>query len=199
MLRFYPVLISCLVAASPMAALAGVINFDDLPNGTVVSNQYAGVGATFGSGNFSVIGGLSEGDPGNWGLEGTNGPHFLGFNGSPSYAQAINWLSDINGFSLDVSRSAGSQAGDTFTLTGLLNGLIVDTETLSLASINTWTTVALTGTFDEIQWNGTGSSFHPFGVDNLVFNAAQVPEPGSLALLGLGFVGVLVSIRRFKA
>jgi hypothetical protein len=182
-----------LILASPIAASGAVINFEDLSHGTVVTNQYAGLGATFGPGNFGVVGGISEGDPGNWDLDGTNGPHFLGFNGP--YDQTITWSSDINGFSLDVSRSLGSGAGNTFTLTGLQNGVIVDSEVVALGAINTWTTVTLTGLFDEIQWVGAGAGFHPFGVDNLVFNQV-VPEPSVLALSGL--VVAAFGVRRFR-
>lgn len=177
-------------------AHAIAINFDDLPNGTQVNNQYSALGATFSQTNWGVVGGMSEGDPGNWSLDGTNGPHFLGFNGSPSYMQSILWANQITGFSLDVSRSNGSSVNDSFTLIGLLNGSTVDSQTVSLTTINTWTTVKLVGTFNEIQWYGSGSDFHPYGVDNLV--SSPVPVPAAAWLLGSGLLG-LVGVARRKA
>jgi hypothetical protein len=181
--------ISALLITS--GAWGSTIDFEDLVNGTKVTTQYSALGATFTDSHFAVVGGIYEGDPGNWDLDGTNGSHFLGFNGNPSYTQMITWDEDVFDLSLDVSRSNGSQSGDTFTVTGLLDGLVVDSQMITLAAINTWSSITLVGTFDEVQWGGAGTGFHPYGVDNIQFSAVPIPAAAWLfgsALAGLGWL-----------
>ena len=80
------------------------------------ANRYAYMGVTFdATDDGTTWGGLGNGDPGNWDLEGTNGSTFMGMNGN-SYGLTMNFASDIAGFSLDASRSLGSDNGDTPTV-----------------------------------------------------------------------------------
>ncbi|MHC4744489.1 MAG: hypothetical protein ACYS8Z_21450, partial [Planctomycetota bacterium] len=93
-------------------ANAYVITFDEIApaNGNFgfLTEEYAALGIHFvTTDDGSIMGGLSNGDPGNWDLEGTNGPAFLGFNGS-SYSLTANFDVAMGLVSLDVSRSAGS-------------------------------------------------------------------------------------------
>lgn len=181
-------------------AMAAVITFDefaaDNTNGGIPAARYAYLGVTFTStDDGSTFGGLGAGDPGNWGLMGTNGSTFSGYNGS-SYGAGMLFGSDVTGVSLDASRSNGSAAGSTFTLEGWLDGALVDTETVTFGDINTWSTVSLTGNFDELRWSGAGAGFHPFGVDNIRWDAAtSVSAPGTLLVAGLA-LGLLGATRR---
>ena len=172
------------------------ITFDEFPadnsNGSMPSSRYNYLGVTIsGTDDGSTLGGLSNGNPGNWGLEGTNGPFFSGFNGS-SYTNTLTLISggSIYSFSLDVSRSNGSADTNTFTIEGYTNNVLTESVTVPLHTINEWTTVSLNSVVDEVKWFGTGSGFHPFGVDNLNF---QIPEPTGLGML---LAGSLLLMRR---
>lgn len=111
--------------------------------------------------------GLSQGDPGNWGLEGTSGPQFLGFNG-PSYAATMVFAGNVSEISLDASRSNGSADGDGLELEAFCDGAPVDALTLSFGPINDWSTGTLAAEcIDEVSLLGTGGGFHPYGVDNV--------------------------------
>ncbi len=171
--------LACLGAAAlclSAAAGGGSINFEEFPadndNGTIPPDRYAGIGVTFvGTDDSSTWAGNSNGDPGGWDLEGTNGPAFAGFNGA-SYGVTVLFDSDVSGFSLDVSRSSGSSDGDV-TVEGYNDGLLVDSMTVTLGDINIWSTLSLNGSIDEVVLFGTGSGFHPFGVDNLQWSAGS--------------------------
>lgn len=171
------------------AAYAAVITFDEIPpandNSGFLTEEYAALGIHFiTTDDGSIWGGLSDGDPGSWNIEGTNGPAFLGFNGD-SYSLTANFDAEINYISLDVSRSLGSSPEDTFTLEAYNGATLLDSKTVVLNSINQWTTVSLSvDNIDQIHWFGldSGIDYHPYGVDNLTF----VPEPATICLLGLG-------------
>lgn len=182
-----------LLAAGP--ASSAVITFDEFPaddnSGAMPAGRYAILGVTFVAADEGATwGGITNGNPGNWELEGTNGPIFSGFNGG-SYSIQMLFVGDIAGFALDVSRSSGSATGDTFTLEGYNNGALVESIAgLALGPINNWATVSLTQVVDEVRWFGSGQGFHPFGIDNVQWrDAGRVPEPGILGLLG--FAGLL--------
>jgi hypothetical protein len=174
--------LSLLSIAAP--ALGQVIRFDEFPadntGGGLPAGRYSSLGVTFVTiDDGGTIGGIANGDPGNWRLNGTNGPIFSGFNGD-SYSLTMTFNSPATSFSLDVSRSEGSAPGDTFTLAGYRSGSLVDSKTVTLEIINTWTTVSLNGIVDETRWSGQGGGFHPFGVDNVRW--ANIPEPSAAAL-----------------
>jgi hypothetical protein len=191
-----------LLLAGSQAAHAITITFDEFPadndNGPMPSGRYAYLGVTFaGTDDGSTWGGNSVGNPGNWGLEGTNGRTFSGYNGD-SYNLKLTSGGLFANFSLDVSRSNGSDVGNTFTLEGYVNSALVETTTIPLATINVWSKVSLTSIVDEIRWHGAGASFHPFGIDNLNFET--VPESatgvlGTLALLGMPLFGTRARCR----
>lgn len=189
------------IAASP--AHAAVINFEefapDNTNGTIPAGRYGYLGVTFqGTDDSSTWGGLLAGDPGNWDLEGTNGSTFAGFNGD-SYALTLLFGSAITSFSLDASRSNGSSDG-TVTIEALLNGSSIGSTAAVLGGINQWSTLSLLGSFDEVRITGTGSGFHPFGIDNIIFDSgrAAVPETSTWAmmLIGFGAIGGAARSRR---
>jgi hypothetical protein len=110
---------------------------------------------------------MSDGDPGEWSLEGTNGSAFVGFNG---FSFSLTMLLDeaVEGFQLDVARAAGSNWRAGFTLAGFRNGEFVEETFVDLGAtgINEWSTAALSQPVDEVQMIGSGG-WQPFGVDNV--------------------------------
>jgi hypothetical protein len=100
----------------------------------------------------------------------------------------------VNSFSLDASRSLGSEDGDSLTVEGWLNGAMVETLSLNFSSIDDWSTFALTSTVDEVRLLGAGAGFHPFGVDNVQWS--PIPEPTSTAIIAVGLVALITARRR---
>lgn len=112
----------------------------------------------------------------------------------------ITRLTKIGGglFSLDSidmdSLNGGYQVTVNFIGT-LLNGSTVSTSFRTNAA-NNLQTFDFGTSFDNVTsvaWT-QASPYHSF--DNIVVNAAQVPEPGTVAMLGLGLLGVFASRRK---
>jgi len=178
MSRNFALLLSaaCLVFVTPPdRAGAGVISFEEFPaintNCCYVSEEYAGMGVHFHTTDDGAIWtGLSGGDPGGWGVEGTNGTSFLAFNGR-SYTLGMSFDMEVSGVSVDVSRTNASQSSDGFTLQGYRAGALVEEAVVGMGGINEWLTVTLSESVDEVRWVGTSSSrFHPYAIDNVVWS-----------------------------
>ncbi len=169
----------CLALVLLVPAIAGAeeISFDENPpansNAPAPAEEYAPMGVHFvATDDGSVWNGLSGGDPGGWGLEGTNGTAFAGFNGA-SYGLRVVFDAPVRELSLDVARSLGSRLGDAFVLRGWRAGAMVEEVSVVLGNVNAWSTLALAEEVDELSWVGvgTGTRRHPFGIDNLRWSA----------------------------
>ncbi len=165
-----------LAAVIPLGAQAQdiVIDFEGISGS--VGTTYSALGVLFNPDTTGVYPGLSHGDPGNWGLEGTNGPDFLGFNGP--YVMEVTLSLPYTTLAMDVARSNGSEDGDQLTVTIFDGATLLDTTTITFGVVNAWTTVTLTaaGGFDRVTWEGLGTAFHPFGVDDLTFDGVVPVE-----------------------
>src|SRR5262245_27062075 len=98
-----------LALLGPAIAGAEEINFDEIPPANRImpppSEEYAHMGVHFvATDDGSVWTGLSGGDPGGWGLEGTNGTAFSGFNGA-SYGLRVRFDGAVREVSVDAARS----------------------------------------------------------------------------------------------
>ena len=183
----------CVFAFSSIAH-AGLIeiNFDELATNTVVNNVYAGVtfGTTHGNGDVSVFTACcSESDP-NSIATGSGGS--FNFNGdlSLSFASAVNNLS----FFIGGDNDAGVVGLiDIFGLGGVLLdtvGLIADGDgqglTEELQDLSAYSNVTGINIYNVTDAAG------------LVYDTFRytVPEPGMLALLGIGLAGIGLARRR---
>jgi hypothetical protein len=186
-----------LATLAAVPALADDVTFDEIPafnSNSPVTDQFAAEGITLNGTNAGTWSGL-PGDPGNWGVTGTNGRNFLGFNGNP-YGDTIHFNSAVNGASFDASRTDGSVDG-TLTVNAFSGLNLLGTVTVNLGAINTWSNISFSfAGITELQIIGTGSGFHPFGIDNLQFNLTETPEPGSIMLLGSGLLTMAGALRK---
>jgi hypothetical protein len=193
-----------------------IINFED----GLVDHENLGfitsaIGGSQSLTNFLLVG-LANGDPGNWGLEGSNGPKLLGISGDfGSRGQAYTGPGDTEYGAIDftvpntttpnavnasfdvLERSVvtGGANGTFATFYGFNNGSLVATITPTLSAVvvdgysEQMATVSFSG-IDEIRFNTTTYG----GVDNFVIS--PVPEPTTLALAALGGLSLLLFRRR---
>lgn len=173
-------------------ASATVITFDDayaaLGRPADPATFYSSLGLTFSGAYFGLVDGAA--DPGNWGLDGTNGRVFLGSNNGPFSSPTFNFATPVDSFSVDAGVSFGSAA--TLTASGFLNNVLVDEDYIAITDLytrtGTWGTLSLSGTMDKIVISAKGAD--AFGLDNAILDGDSAPEPSTLLTLagGLGLV-----------
>jgi hypothetical protein len=193
-----------LLLASADRVAASIIAFDDLyaagGTGASAATFYlASYGVTVSGTNFGAVGGIGNGDPGNWHLNGTNGPAFLGCNSDNSCSPTFTWTSPISSVSVDVGLPAFSWDSN-FLVQALLSNVVVGSDSFNLVSgargAGPWHTSSFNGRFDQLKIT---ASFNPglgLGVDNLVF--APVPEPSSFELIAIALFGLSRFARRIQ-
>lgn len=165
------------------------INFDTLAAGTVVNNQYAGLGVTI----SGTLGNNGTGAVAPVTAEATGGafsqPIYIGqpnnsWDGSVIFDFTGLFVDQLGMMSVD---SAGTwlsvYSGSTLLETVFGSGAVYDFVGIDTGGIGI-TRAIMSGNFyavDDLRFNGTPIS---------------VPEPGSLLLFGAGLVGVAFARRR---
>jgi hypothetical protein len=199
-----------LAALIPLAlaapALAGSLDFDEIAatnaNAPGLSEEYAELGVHFYNGDDGAVwDGLSRGDPGDWGVEGSRGSAFVGFNGA-SYEMITIFDAPVQDVELDAAPAHGGSGEVLFTLEGYRGGLLVGRHAGRLGRPGEWTTTRVAAEVDSLRITGTGVGYHPFAIDNLRWRSAEPAfdvdievSPGARAPLDLqrhGVIGVAI-------
>lgn len=99
----------------------------------------------------------------------------------------------------ELSWTGFSRASSTgYTVSALLNNVVVSSVLFNNNnSFENKTVLIKGGNFNELRFVENGNSGNYFAIDNMAWNTANVPEPGSIALLGLGLA--LFAAHRRKA
>lgn len=185
------------VSQAAFSGSATVIDFNAIPDTQSITNQYAGQNVTFSgalvgltnSGDTSLFNGSTIAS--NWIYNGMG-------NTGPSWTAVFGSIQNLAGFLVETN------TGDDVTIEAFLGAS-------SLGSVNFPNPNGVTvdfigigdlGGFDRITVTTANNSNGFFAMDDFRFEGGsngQVPEPGTLALLGLGLAGALISRRRAKA
>ena len=109
------ILAAALITLASGAASAATINFDDayelLGDLGNPATFYSSEGVTISGTYLGIVPGKGYGDPGGWGLEGTNGSASLGCNAGNNCSPTFDFASPVDDVSLDGGWRALQQSG----------------------------------------------------------------------------------------
>ena len=196
-------LVSLLMAAAAAASLATpaqaeVIDFDDLSNGAIVTNQYAGLGVTFSSeaGAQVIVTAQSLG---------SSLPNFIcsGVGGQINCVDDVyvDFASAVSGLTfLAVGDNNVGDIGDVRVFNGAIllgmvdiigDAVVTTPQLVDLTAFAAITRIEIVGVTDAAG----------LGYDDFTFNGTNgaIPEPGTWAMMLLGFGAVGFAMRRRRA
>ena len=164
-----------------------------------ITNQFAASGLTFtpisGTGialiNNDSCNNAGQGVTGNYLYMGVSAPCYYSY---ATDAVSIKFNSNVSELSW-----TGFSYGDSYTISALLDGTVVSSLILNSSNQFVDQTVLFTGSvFNELRFVESDSN-NLFAIDNMSWkSAAAVPLPGSVALLGIGMLGMAAARRRRK-
>jgi hypothetical protein len=191
-------LVSVMLAAGAAFSLAmpaqaaTTIDFDGLAAGDVVTNQFAGQGVTFSSEAGSQIDVLAQN-------LGSSLPNFICSTSCTSDI-FVDFAAAVSGLTfLSIGADASGDVGDVRIFNGatllgtvdiMANGTPFTADLVDLSAFAAITRIEIVGITDPAG----------LGFDDFTFNASNgaVPEPGTWAMMLLGFGAVGFAMRRRK-
>ena len=200
------------VLLSPMAAQADVIDFSGEADGAYAifdgaPDTYDISGFTFDGHFLYTTAGSGCGEGGCNTIDGESGQiaDFFGA-GTPVMTLAESGGNAFSLVSLDAAIAylniSSLYNADSLTVVGTLFGGGTVSQTMGLGlGAGTMSFDSSWGNLLSIEFaaGGSGNGSNAFVTDNIVLGAATVPEPGTLALLGIGLLGMGAARRRKKA
>lgn len=161
------VLLLAIALAAPGAARAERVSFDELTpandSSQALRDEYAHLGLHFVQ-SGATWGGMSAGDPGGWGLEGTLGPAFMGLDG-PVYNLLLRFDWPVSALSFDMARSEPGPSGAMLVF-GYRGGVFVESVTVPFPdAVDAWVSVELNQDVDIVV--GLSRIGVPYGIDHL--------------------------------
>ena len=166
------------------SAYAQVINFDDLPSFTRISNGYAGLNWS----NFYAIKGTEFNLVGIPFRNGVVSPNNVAFWSGSSVT-----ISSGTAFNLVSGYFTAAYSGGAFTATANTGATLtqaINSSTPTLVSFN-WNNV------NSVTFTPNGGS--QFALDNLMVTAVPEPEEYGMMLLGFGMVGYQIKRKQKMA
>lgn len=197
--KFLKGLVTSVALAVSSFANAGLIDFedawDDLGYRGQPDNYYLAYGLTISGDYFGLISGVTQGDSGNFDLEGTNSPAVLAVNTLGHTIELI--FGSSTNVSLDIGVAFGNSSN--VLVSTYLGGNLISSNTLTISdSLNggfgTWTQQDWVGV-DKIELQASGG-YRAWAIDNVQFTKTEVPEPSTLAVFALSLMGF--ASRKFK-
>jgi hypothetical protein len=196
-------LVSLLMAAAAATSLATpaqatVVDFDDLSNGDVVTNQYAGLGVTFSSSAGAQVLATAQN-------LGSSLPNFIcsGRGGQINCVDDVyvDFASAISGLTfLSIGANNVGDVGDVRVFAGAIllgtvdimaDGTPFTPDLVDLGAFLGITRIEIVGVTDAAG----------LGFDDFTFNGTNgaIPEPGTWAMMLLGFGAVGFAMRRRRS